>query len=52
MATHFVKLDGFEKVVDWYGRLAARDAFQKALPPRGATGLYAKAFYAPWPVEK
>jgi glutathione S-transferase len=52
MATHFVKLDGFEKVTDWYGRLTKRDAFQKSLPPDDAVSLYAKAFYAPWPVQK
>jgi glutathione S-transferase len=52
MATHFVRLDGFAKLSDWYARLQSRDAFQKSLPPAGMTGLYARDFYAPWPVEK
>ncbi len=52
MATHFVKLNDFPKVTEWFARLSAREAFQKSRPPDGTDGLYAKAFYAPWPVEK
>ena len=50
MATHFVALDPFEKVQAWYAQLKARPAFEASLPPQGMAGLYAKTFYAPWPV--
>ena len=50
MATHFVRLDGFERVAAWYARLTARPAFQASLPPAGEAGLYAQEFYAPWSV--
>ncbi|PUB19062.1 glutathione S-transferase family protein [Yoonia sediminilitoris] len=48
MATHFVHLDTFPRLTDWYARLATRPAFQKSLP--GETRLYARDFYPPWDV--
>lgn len=50
MASHFVHLDGFEKVSTWFDALTNRPGFQAALPPVGEKRLYAKSFYAPWPV--
>ena len=50
MARHFVHLDGLAKVQAWYDAISARPAFQASLPPEGVKRLYAKPFYAPWPV--
>lgn len=50
MATHFVRLDPFAGVQDWFARLCARPAFQASLPPEGEMGLYARTFYPPWPM--
>ncbi len=52
MGLHFATLDGCPMVAAWYDRVTARDAFQKALPPVDAKGLYAKDFYDPWPIEQ
>jgi glutathione S-transferase len=52
MAQHFVHLDAFPKVMAWYASLTQRQAFQASLPPEGEVGLYAKPFYAPWPIPK
>lgn len=49
MARHFVALDPFPRVADWFVRLEARDAYQRALPE--APGLYARDFYPPWEGE-
>ncbi len=49
MAKHFVHLDATPKVAAWFDVIAAREAFQAALP--GDDGLYGQDFYAPWPVE-
>ena len=46
MAKHFVRLEGYPKVADWYALIATRDAFVASLPD--GTGLYDQAFYAPW----
>lgn len=48
MAGHFVKLAQFPKLSDWFARLQARPAYQKALPDE--PGLYAKDFYPPWDI--
>lgn len=48
MAQHFVALDPFAQLRAWYGRITAREGFQRALPPEGA-GIYALDFYPPWP---
>jgi glutathione S-transferase len=48
MAQHFVDIAPFAKLSGWFKRLQARDAYRKSLP--GAQRLYAKPFYAPWPV--
>ena len=45
MARHFVKLEGFPRVAAYYERLAAREAFQKALPQAGEALLYVKDYY-------
>lgn len=51
MGRHFTTLDQTPAVQSWYDRITAREAFAKALPPDGVVGLYARPFYAPWPVE-
>ncbi len=48
MAGHFVELDQFPKLFDWFGRLQARDAYRRALPE--GPGLYARDFYSPWEI--
>jgi glutathione S-transferase len=48
MAGHFVELDQFPKLFDWFGRLQARDAYRRSLPD--GPGLYAKPFYSPWDI--
>ncbi len=48
MARHFTRLDGFRRVTQWYEMLTARPAFQKSLPPEGASLLYDKDFYPAW----
>jgi glutathione S-transferase len=52
MAAHFVKLDAFPRLSNWFETLQERPAFQKALPTEGESQLYSKAFYPPWPVQK
>lgn len=49
MARHFARLDNFPATSDWYARISARETFQAALP--GDDALYARDFYAPWPLE-
>ena len=46
MAQHFARIDGFAKLSEWYARITAREAFQKALP--GETRLYERDFYPAW----
>lgn len=48
MTRHFARLEPFERVAAWYGRLAARPAFQASLPSPGARLLYQHDFYEPW----
>ncbi len=48
MARHFAALDGFPETAAWYGRLAARPAFQASLPPQGSELLYQREFYEAW----
>jgi glutathione S-transferase len=48
MARHFARIEGFERLTGWYGRLEARAGFQASLPPAGAKLLYERAFYEPW----
>ena len=50
MAQHFVTLDAFPTLTAWFDRLQTRPAFQKSLPD--GQRLYAKPFYAPWPVPE
>jgi glutathione S-transferase len=50
MAQHFVPLDAFPMLSAWFNHLQARPAFQKSLPD--TQRLYAKTFYAPWPVPE
>lgn len=49
MAQFFARLEPFPAVTDWYRRISARAAFQKALP--AGDGIYAQDFYAPWPLD-
>ena len=49
MARHFARTDAHPALSDWYGRLAARPAFQASLPQ--GDGIYSQDFYAPWPLE-
>jgi len=46
LASHFVKLDGFDNLTAWYDGLRARPAFQAALPD--GDGIYVRDFYPPW----
>ena len=46
MARHFVTLDPYPKLMAWFARLQARDAYQRSLPD--GPGLYAQDFYPPW----
>lgn len=48
MAQHFVRLDGYPRLLAWFDGLRARPAFQMSLPD--APALYQKDFYPPWPV--
>lgn len=48
MAGHFVELAQFPRLSDWFARLQAREAYQKALPD--GSGLYAEDFYPPWEI--
>ena len=47
MSKHFAKLEGFERVNAYYQRLAAREAFKKALPREGEALLYKQDYYEP-----
>ncbi|MEL7181017.1 MAG: glutathione S-transferase family protein [Pseudomonadota bacterium] len=49
MARHFVTLDPFPRVSDWFARLEARAAYRRSLPD--GPGLYARDFYPPWEVK-
>lgn len=42
----YARLEAVPSVAAWYERLAARPAFQAALPPEGQ-GIYAQPFYPP-----
>ncbi len=48
MGRHFVRLEGFPSLAEWYGRLSERPAFLAALPPEGTELLYKRDFYPPW----
>ena len=48
MTRHFARIEPFLNLARWYGRITARDCFQKALPPDGADLLYRRDFYEPW----
>ncbi len=48
MTRHFARLEPFERVTDWYGRITSRPAFRASLPPAGASLLYGRDFYEPW----
>ena len=45
MARHFTRLEPFANVNAYYERLGGREAFQRALPQAGDTGLYTQDFY-------
>ena len=47
MTRHFARLEPFAQVAAWYGRLAARPAFQAALPSSEGQLLYRRDFYEP-----
>ncbi|MDJ0859635.1 MAG: glutathione S-transferase family protein [Dinoroseobacter sp.] len=44
MGRHFLTLESYPGLADWYARMEARPAFQASLPEPGK-GLYAKPFY-------
>ena len=48
MGQHFARIEPFARLAAWYGRVTDRAGFRAALPPKGATLLYQRAFYAPW----
>lgn len=45
VAQHFVDLAKFSALSAWFKRLQAREAFQKSLPPEGASLIYRQGFY-------
>ena len=45
IAQHFTPLAEFPKLAAYFIRLKSRAAFQKSLPPEGATVIYRKDFY-------
>jgi len=47
MTRHFAKLEPFEQVAAWYGRITARQAFKASLPAAGSPLLYENDFYGP-----
>lgn len=47
MARYFTRLDGFDRLAQWYARITARPGFKEALPERG-TELYTQEFYEVW----
>jgi len=47
MARYFARLDGFDRLAEWYARITARPGFKEALPERG-TELYKQDFYEVW----
>jgi len=47
MTRHFAKLEPFEQVAAWYGRITARPAFKASLPAAGSSLLYENDFYGP-----
>lgn len=47
MARHFTAMDGHPDLAAWYGRLAARPAFQACLPAPNER-LYVRDFYEAW----
>lgn len=49
MSRYFAAIDDLPLLSAWYARITARDGFIKSLPGEGQ--LYAKTFYAPWPIE-
>ena len=50
MCKHFVALEPFERLPDWYARITDRPAFRASLPPEGADRLYHQDFYEAWDV--
>lgn len=49
MAQHFVRLEAFEEVSNWFDRITERPSFQAALPPPdNGERLYAEPFYPVW----
>lgn len=48
MARHFARVESFAALAAWYGRVTARPAFIRALPPAGADRLYQHDFYEAW----
>lgn len=49
MARHFVTLEDYPAVAEWYERITERESFIRALPDEG--GVYERDFYPPWPME-
>lgn len=48
MARHFARIEPFERLADWYGRITERAGFRASLPPEGAKLLYQRDFFEPW----
>lgn len=48
MARHFARLEPFPALAAWHGRVTARPAFIRSLPPAGAQRLYQRDFYEVW----
>lgn len=48
MARHFARTEAYPALHGWYGRVTARKAFARSLPPKGADLLYHREFYEAW----
>ncbi len=47
MSRHFARIEDFQGLSEWYGRITARPAFIASLPEQGA-GIYDREFYEAW----
>ncbi|MEM6636134.1 MAG: glutathione S-transferase family protein [Pseudomonadota bacterium] len=52
MARHFVHLDPFPTLTEWYGQISDRPAFRAALPGADDQLLYLREFYPAWEEQR
>ena len=48
MARHFAKIEPFEALTDWYGRITEREGFKASVPSDPKAGIYQRSFYEAW----